>query len=286
MNVLVTGSEGQLSSELKELAEKYKSFVFFFTSKDELDITNFKKTNSFILENKIEVLINCAAYTDVNKAEQEMDLADAINHLAVRNLADICRNNRIQLIHISTDYVFDGHSSIPYSEETLTAPIGAYGMSKMKGEKAILELNPANSIIIRTSWLYSSFGSNFVKTILKLSKEKKCLRVVEDQIGSPTYARDLAVTILNIIPQIRSENTEIFHYSNLGKCSWFEFAKEIISLSKTKCNIVAVSSEAYNSKAKRPNFSLLNTEKIQEVFKLAIPNWKVSLENCILRING
>ena len=286
MNVLVTGSEGQLGSELKELHGKYSAFLFFFTSKNELDITNYQKTNSFIDKNRIEIIINCAAYTNVDGAEREPELADKINHLAVGNLADISKKKRIQLIHISTDYVFDGHSSIPYSEKSMVAPIGAYGISKMQGEKAIMELNPVNSIILRTSWLYSSFGRNFVKTILKLSKEKDKLTVVNDQIGSPTYARDLAEVILNIIPQIGNEDVEIYHYSNLGKCSWFEFAQEIVRHTERNCKLIPVSSKDFNSNVKRPKFSLLNTEKIQEVFKFAVPHWKESLKRFMIQLDN
>ena len=286
MNVLVTGSKGQLGNELKELQGKYSGFLFFFTSKNELDITNYQKTEIFIDKNRIEVIINCGAYTDVDGAEMEPELADKINHLAVRNLAEISKKKGIQLIHISTDYVFDGRSSIPYSEKSIAAPTGAYGMSKMKGEQAILELNPTNSIILRTSWLYSSFGRNFVKTILKLSREKESLTVVDDQVGSPTYAGDLAHVILNIIPKIRNKNVEIYHYSNLGKCSWFEFADEIVKQSERNCKLIPISSKDFNSKVKRPKFSLLNTKKIQEVFKFAVPHWKESLKKCMIQLDS
>ncbi len=285
INLLVTGSEGQLGSEIKELSENYSAFLFFFSSKNELDISNFKKVEEFLDEKNIDVIINCAAYTNVDRAEIQPEFANEINYLAVKNLAEISKKRRIKLIHISTDYVFDGHSSIPYSEESKVSPLGTYGNSKMQGEQAMLKLNPENSIIIRTSWLYSSFGRNFVKTILKFCSEKDNIRVVNDQIGSPTYANDLAVSILNMIPQITNKKVEIFHYSNLGECSWYEFAKEIVKQSGQNCEVIPISSKEFNSKVKRPNFSLLNIEKIQEVFKFAIPHWKISLEKCILKIN-
>lgn len=284
-NILVTGSKGQLGLELKNLESNFSNYTFFFTNKSSLNISNFEDVSAFISKNKITTIINCAAYTNVDGAEDAPDLANEINYFAVKNIAEIAKQRNIQLIHISTDYVFDGTSNIPYKEAAITNPQNVYGATKLKGEKAILALNPENSVIIRTSWLYSIFGKNFVKTILKLSKEKESITVVSDQIGSPTNAGDLAKTILQIIPFIKSDGVGLYHYANNGKCSWFQFAEEIINFSKNKCEVVPVSSSTFNSKAKRPNFSLLNTNKIQKTFQLNIPHWKDSLKKCVEKIN-
>lgn len=284
-NILVTGSKGQLGLELKNLESNFSNYTFFFTNKSSLDISNFEDVSAFISKNNITTIINCAAYTKVDGAEDAPDLANEINHFAVKNIAEIAKKRNIKLIHISTDYVFDGTSKIPYKEVAITNPQNVYGATKLKGEKAILALNPPNSVIIRTSWLYSIFGKNFVKTILKLSKEKESISVVSDQIGSPTNAGDLAKTILQIIPFVKSDGVELYHYTNKGKCSWFQFAEEIIKLSKNKCEVVPVSSSTFNSKAKRPNFSLLNTTKIEEAYQLNIPHWKDSLKKCVEKLN-
>lgn len=281
MNVLITGAKGQLGLELASLESKFPNFIFFFADKSLLNIANFKEVESYISKNKIDVIVNCAAYTNVDKAEDEPEMVNEVNHLAVKNLGEIAKKHHIKLIHISTDYVFDGNSSIPYAETDNTNPKNVYGISKLKGEKALLEINPKNSIIIRTSWLYSEFGNNFVKSILKLSKEKESISVVSDQIGSPTYAKDLATAILKMLPMIQCEGVEIYHYANKGQCSWFQFASAIIELVQHNCEVLPISSELFKSKAKRPKYSLLNTEKIAQVFNLEIPNWEDSLEECI-----
>jgi dTDP-4-dehydrorhamnose reductase len=281
MNVLVTGSEGQLGLEIAVLKTAFPNFNFFFTNKNTLNITNFLAVENFIIENNIKTIINCAAYTNVDKAEDELFLANEINYLAVKNLGEISKKHHLKLIHISTDYVFDGNSSKAYIETDSTNPQNNYGISKLNGEKALLEINASNSIIIRTSWLYSEFKSNFVKTILKISKDKKEISVVNNQIGSPTYAKDLAVVILKIIPLINNKNTEIYHYSNTGNCSWFEFATKIVNYSNIKCKVIPVSSAQFKTKAKRPNFSLLNTKKIENMFNIEIPEWKQSLKTCL-----
>ena len=277
-NILVTGSKGQLGLEISKLGNDFSQFNFYFTDRANLDIANTKAIENYVVKNKIDVILNCAAYTDVDKAEDEPELADEINHLAIIKIAEIAKKHDLKLIHISTDYVFDGVSENPYSETDVTNPQNIYGDSKLKGEKAIQEINPSNSIIIRTSWLYSRFGNNFVKTMLKLSKEKNQISVVSDQIGSPTNACDLAKTILQLIPKIKSNGVELYHYANKGKCSWFLFAEKIIKLSKNECKVVPVSSTEFKSKASRPNFSLLNTDKIQQKFDVIIPHWKDSLE--------
>lgn len=280
-NILVTGSKGQLGSEIADLKDQFSEYTFFLTDKEELDITNAAQIEQFVLKNNIKVIINCAAYTNVDKAEDDTGQVYKVNHLAVKNIAEIAKKYQLKFIHISTDYVFEGSSEVPYLETDETNPKNVYGNSKLLGEKALLEINPRNTLIIRTSWLYSSFGHNFVKTILKLSKERKQINVVKDQIGSPTYAKDLATVILKLILKLETKQVEIFNYSNSGKCSWFQFAQEIIKNAKSECMVLPISSEAFASKAFRPNFSLLNTEKIKKSFQISIPNWKDSLKVCL-----
>lgn len=283
--ILVTGAYGQLGSEIKSLKDDFSMHTILFTDKEELDITSLSAIDAFVNINAIEVIINCAAYTNVDGAEDEIELANLINFKATRNLAEIAKKYSCKLIHVSTDYVFDGDSSIAYVETDKVSPKNVYGESKLKGEKELIKINPSNSIIIRTSWLYSEFGNNFVKTILRLSDEKEELNVVEDQVGSPTYAHDLALSILKIIPQLTNSKVAIYHYANKGKCSWFHFAKEIVNLSNNKCEVKPVSSSQFKSKAKRPKYSLLNTEKIETAFNIDIPQWEVSLKKCILQLN-
>jgi dTDP-4-dehydrorhamnose reductase len=283
MNVLITGSKGQLGLELENLGHQFPDFNLFCTDKFSLNILSFEETEQYVLKNKIDVMVNCAAYTDVNKAEDEFEMADEVNHLAVRNLGLIAKKHHLKLIHISTDYVFDGNSEIPYKESDATNPQNAYGVTKLNGEKALMEINPQHSIIIRTSWLYSEFGNNFVKSMLKLSKEKESITVVSDQIGSPTYAKDLALAILQIIPAINNENIQIYHYANKGQCSWFDFASAIMKIAAQNCEVLPIPSSAYKTKAKRPKYSLLNTDKIQHAFNLEIPNWEDALRECVLK---
>lgn len=283
-NILITGSNGQLGTELANLSSQFSAYKLFLTDKNTLDITNFKAVENFVLKNTIDIIINCAAYTNVDKAEDEVEIANAINYKAVKNIAEISKNHQLKVVHISTDYVFDGTSQIPYVENDDTNPKNQYGKSKELGEKAMLQINPANSIIIRTSWLYAVSGHNFVKTILKLSKERSEIKVVNDQIGSPTNAADLAATIFTILPKIKNEKVEIYHYSNMGTCSWFQFAEEIVKTSKSICNVLPTTSKEFNSKAYRPNFSLLNTEKIKNTFQIEIPTWQDSLRKCIKQL--
>ncbi|REE83113.1 dTDP-4-dehydrorhamnose reductase [Lutibacter oceani] len=281
LNILVTGANGQLGSALKNLEQNYSNYTCYFTDKNELDIAKANAIQEFVSENKIQVIINCAAYTNVDKAEDEFNLANEINNIAVENLGIISKKNQLKLIHISTDYVFNGTSEKPYVETDKTNPTNTYGVTKLKGEEALKKINPENTIIIRTSWLYSLYGSNFVKTMLKLGKEKKSIKVVSDQVGSPTNATDLANVILQIIPFIQTKGVEIYHYSNSGVCSWFQFAQEIMKISKSKCKVEPILSKDYKSKATRPNFSILNTEKIQKTFNVEVPEWKIALRNCI-----
>lgn len=283
LNILVTGSNGQLGSAILSLKNNFSNYKFLYTDIDELDLGNFSEVENYISINGIDLIINCGAYTNVDKAEDEPHLADAINNLAVENLARIAKEFHLKLIHISTDYVFDGNSFEPYAELDEPNPQSVYGLTKMKGEQALLKINPDDSSIIRTSWLYSENGHNFVKTILKLAEEKERIYVVSDQLGAPTYANDLAQAILQMIPLLKSDGVQIYHYSNKGKCSWFQFAQEIIELTGKTCKVEPILSEKFETKAKRPKFSLLNTEKIERVFQLVIPNWEDSLKKCLLK---
>ena len=278
--VLITGSKGQLGSEIKALSDQY-DYHFFFADRHTLDITNEANIRQYIQTHQIDTIINCAAYTAVDKAETEQELADAINHLAVKTLAQIAKAQNIKLIHISTDYVFDGQNFKPYTEEDPTDPKGVYGNTKCDGEKALLAINPASSIIIRTSWVYSSFGANFVKTMIRLGKEKESLGVIFDQVGTPTYARDLAQTILDILPNIKNEHVEMYHYSNEGVLSWYDFAKEIMRMAKLSCTINPIETKEYPTPASRPHYSLLNKSKIKRDFGIIIPYWKDSLDQCL-----
>ena len=283
-NILVTGSNGQLGSEIKELSKNY-SYNFFFTDRNNIDITSKDNIKAFCQTNNINVIINCAAYTAVDKAESDVENADLVNRKAVKKLALVSEELNIKLIHISTDYVFDGKNFKPYCEEFQTNPQGVYGKTKLDGENEMRDINPKNSIIIRTSWVYSSFGNNFVKTMLRLGKEKKELGVIFDQVGTPTYARDLALTILDIIPQINNDKVEIYNYSNEGVLSWYDFAKEIMRMAKLNCKINPIETFQYPTPAKRPHFSLLNKNKIKSTFNIEIPYWKDSLDEC-LKIMG
>ncbi len=285
-NILVTGSNGQVGSEIRALYHEGTSHVnypynFFFTDRETLDISNASSVNEFVSNNNINIIINCAAYTAVDKAESDAENADKINHLAVKNLAEISKEKNIKLIHISTDYVFDGKNHKPYIEDDSTNPNGVYGATKLRGEQTLLHVSPKNSIIIRTSWVYSSFGANFVKTMLRLGKEKESLGVIFDQVGTPTYARDLAKAILDILPNIKNEKPEIYNYSNEGVLSWYDFAKEIMRMAKLDCQINPIETKEYPTPATRPHYSLLNKAKIKKEFGITIPFWKDSLDECL-----
>ncbi len=281
--VLITGANGQLGSELRELSFSYED-TFFFADKSTLDITDKDAVQSFVYENNIDAIVNCAAYTAVDRAESEPELADKINRLAVKNLAQIAKEKGATLVHISTDYVFDGKNYRPYIEDDDTNPNGVYGVSKLGGENEMCSVNPKNSVIIRTSWVYSSYGQNFVKTIVRLAKERDSLGVVYDQIGTPTYAADLARVILDILPRIKNESVEIYNYSNEGVLSWYDFAKEIVKMSKLGCAILPLESVEYPTPARRPHYSLLNKAKIKKDFDIEIPYWKDSLSKCLAKM--
>ena len=276
-NILVTGSEGQLGSELRAIAFRFTQYNLFFTNRLTLDITDYNAVKAFTETNKINAIINCAAYTSVDSAESQSKLADAVNHLAVANLAKIAKQNNIKFIHISTDYVFDGNSQRPYNENDTPNPQSVYGQTKLDGELAMQKINPANSIIIRTSWLYSRHGNNFVKTMLKLAETKSEISVVSDQIGSPTSAVDLAAAIFTILPKIKNNSVEVFHYSNAGLCSWYDFALEIFRIKNIKTLVNAVKTSEFPMLVKRPTYSVLDKSKIKTRFNLEITSWKDSL---------
>jgi len=278
-NILVTGGNGQLGSELKEIAYNYQNYNFLFTDVKDLDITNHTAVASFIESNQINVIVNCAAYTAVDKAESEPELSDAINHLAVANFAQIAKDKNIKLIHISTDYVFDGNNYKPYTETDIPNPKSVYGQTKLDGELAIQDIKPANSIIIRTSWVYSKFGNNFVKTMLRLAETRDEISVVADQIGSPTNASDLGKAILTILPLIKNKNVEVFHYSNEGVCSWYDFAKTIFEIKGISVKVNSIRSELYQTPAERPFYSVLNTTSIKNKYKIDILDWRISLNS-------
>lgn len=280
MNLLVTGSNGQLGQEIKKISTDFPSYNLFLCDFDELNICDKNAVLSYFKINDINCVINCAAYTNVDEAESNSESANNVNNIGVSNLVDACLKNNSTIIHISTDYVFDGNKKSAYLENDITNPIGVYGKTKFLGEKHIID-SKVKGIVIRTSWLYSAFGKNFVKTILKLSVEKQEIKVVNDQFGSPTNAADLADSCLKIIEKLEKHNykiSKIYHFSNLGSCSWYEFAKSIISISKKNCKIIPVSSAEFTTKAKRPKFSVLSKQKIIDDFALNILGWEQSLE--------
>lgn len=283
MNILVTGANGQLGNEMRKIALA-SSHNYIFTDVKELDITEIRDVRKTILNNDIRVIVNCAAYTNVDRAEEEPMIADLINHQAVRNLALAANEADATLIHVSTDYVFQGDRNIPCQENWETNPLGVYGQTKLAGEKAILEIG-CRYLIFRTAWLYSSFGNNFVKTMLRLTAEKETLKVVFDQVGTPTYAGDLAMLIGHIIENAQLDKTGIYHYSNEGVCSWYDFTQEIAEQAgNTKCDILPCHSNEFPSKVKRPHFSVLDKTKVKETFGINVPYWKKSLEKCLFEI--
>ena len=282
MNILITGADGQLGSQLRSVAKSDRD-KYYFTDIAELDITDLSALEAYIVKNGVEVIVNCAAYTNVDGAEENEAAADLLNNRAVGNLAEIAKKVGATLIHISTDYLFDGNGNTPYSESSPTSPAGVYGETKLAGELAIQNTD-CNYIIIRTSWLYSQFGSNFVKTIQRLSAERDQLNVVFDQIGTPTYAADLAKVIRHIIDSGQLYKKGVYHYSNEGVCSWFDFAVEIAALSGNVCDIRPCHSSDFPTKAKRPSYSVLDKAKIKESFGITIPHWREALIRCIEEI--
>ncbi|MFT3824914.1 MAG: dTDP-4-dehydrorhamnose reductase [Chitinophagaceae bacterium] len=285
--VLVTGANGQLGKELRGLADAYAQFSFVFVTREELPIEQSEQVREFFKKHQPAYCINCAAYTAVDKAETEKEKAFAVNGTAVGVLASASYAIGCKFVHVSTDYVFDGTSPVPYTETTPTNPVNTYGLSKLKGE-ALALLQNAASIVIRTAWVYSAFGNNFVKTMLRLMKDRPDINVVDDQVGAPTYAEDLATAIMSIVSKHQWDAATwqpgVYHYSNVGRISWYDFAVAIKELSGSSCNVHPIPSSQYPTPAKRPSFSLLNTDKIQAVYDLKIPEWKDSLQRCLVKI--
>ena len=278
MNVVVTGSNGQLGSEFKNL--KLNDIDWVFLNSNELDITNNDFVRKYFKSKKTDLIINCAAFTNVDGAEENIKQAILVNKTGVQNLVEICSLHGIKLIHYSTDYVFDGLSNTPYIESNQTNPSSIYGQSKLDGEKIILASN-IYGLIIRTSWLYSSYGKNFVKTMIKMAESKNEIKVVSDQKGSPTFTHDLVKATLKILSSRNykwEKRADVFHYSNQGDCSWYEFANEIFRIKKIQVNTIPVLSEKFETKVNRPKYSLLDSSKIKMVFDLKIPHWKESLK--------
>ena len=289
MRVLITGSNGQLGSEIRELSANYKKLDLVFKDLPVLDICKFNLLQSFIIDNNINAVINCAAYTAVDKAEQNAEIAEDVNSKGVLNLVNALNSVNGKLIHISTDYVFNGDHFMPYNESDSVSPIGVYGNTKRNGELAVINSN-IDGIVIRTSWLYSAYGNNFVKTMLRLGKQKKELGVIFDQIGTPTYARDLAKTCLEILCGGSlvniSKNGNLYHYSNEGVASWYDFAISIMKIGGVNCKVKPIQTKDYTTMAKRPQYSVLNKSKIKKDFNIEIPYWIDSLEKCIEKLNS
>lgn len=283
-NILVTGANGQLGNEMRVVSAEQEQLVYHFTDVAELDICDLDAIECFVADHAIDCIVNCAAYTNVNKAEEDTSLCDKLNHLAPANLARVAAKHRIGLIHVSTDYVFNGEHHIPYREDDATCPNSVYGTTKLAGEQAIQEIHP-EAVIIRTAWLYSTFGNNFVKTMLRLGSERDELGVVFDQIGTPTYARDLARAIQHII--LRGIVPGIYHYSNEGVCSWYDFTKMIFSLGGiTTCRLRPLHTDEYPTPAARPHYSVLDKTKIKQTYGVAVPYWVDSLNECILALGN
>lgn len=281
--VLVTGAKGQLGSEIRHISSGYQ-IDFIFTDVAELDITNKDSILNFLKNNPVNAIINCAAYTAVDRAESEVEIANKVNHLAVKYLAEAAKQFKLKFIHISTDYVFDGEAFQPYTEDALPNPQTVYGDTKRAGEVALCLLELPDSIIIRTSWVYSVYGNNFVKTMRRLGSEKPELNVVSDQIGSPTNARDLARCILDILPKLNTSKSEIYHFSNEGVCSWYDFALAIMELSGFDCKVKPIPSSQYPLPAKRPFYTVMSKEKIKTDFGIQPSYWRHSLQKCSLEL--
>ena len=290
MFILVTGANSQLGKSIKSLVkQQIKKDNFVFVTRNQLDLSSVTNIQDYFETHKFDLIINCAAYTAVDKAEHCEQEAVMINHLAVKQIAEIAKNNNIKLIHFSTDFVFDGLKHEPYYESDACAPLNIYGKTKLEGENAILSIMKFNAIIIRTSWIYSEYENNFVATILKLTQNNNNLNVVSDQIGTPTYAGDLGEAILNIIKNEKFNEldrvSEIYHYSNEGWCSWYDFAKEVVNISGAKCTVTAISTEDYPTAAKRPKHTIMSKEKISKEFDLKIIFWKDSLKYCMKNLS-
>jgi dTDP-4-dehydrorhamnose reductase len=287
LNILVTGAAGQLGSEIKRIASRSNHYNYTFVDVEEMDLASDEAIARFFQGRDFDFIINCAAYTAVDRAEEDSGLAYRINAASVKTLTSICRERKIRLIHISTDYVFDGAGNKPINEEAAENPLSVYGKSKLEGEKHVLSTLP-DAYVIRTAWVYSSFGKNFVKTISRLASERQTISVVSDQIGSPTYARDLAQAIIDIIKAIetkRADNPGVYHYSNEGSISWYDLACFIVKHYDFRCEVKPIPTEEYKTLAIRPTFSVLDKRKIKRTFGLEIPHWHQSLVECLKELS-
>jgi len=281
--IMVTGRLGQLGSEIFDIAGNYPQFEFNFSDKDEMDLSSPEQLQAFFDQLKPAYFISCGAYTAVDKAETDKDTALAINATAVANIAALCKQHNTKLIHISTDYVFSGNGTAPYTEDEVTDPVNYYGYSKLLGEKAALENND-ETIVIRTSWVYSTYGNNFVKTMIRLMKDRPEIKVVSDQVGSPTYAADLAQAIMDIVTGNDGFVTGIYHFSNEGVISWYDFAVAIRDAKQLNSIVHPIPTTAYPTPAKRPAYSAMNKEKIVNTFHIRLKHWKDSLHTCLIKM--
>lgn len=297
MRILVTGKNGQLGRSLHKIVNadnvadnSHSQDEFIFVGREELDLECPKNINDYFRKFKFDIIINCAAYTAVDKAEENAGLANQINHLAVKQMAEIAAAHRAKILHISTDYVFDGKNDKPYIETDTPNPINVYGKTKLAGEEALKAAMPINVIVIRTSWVYSEYGNNFVSSMLRLGKERDELNIVSDQIGSPTYATDLAGVILQIVQDQRfreeDQATQIYHYSNEGEISWYEFAKGVFEIKRVDCKVNPIVTEKYPTPTKRPRNTFMSKSKIIKEFSLVVHDWRLSLNKCIEIINA
>jgi len=289
MKVLIIGKSGQLGQSINKIISlKNTKDEYTFVGRRELDLSDPESIVAYFGKNKFDIIVNCAAYTAVDKAESESSLANQINHLAVKQIAEIVKQQDAKLIHISTDYVFDGKNYKPYTEADIPNPQNVYGKTKLAGEKAIQKTMATNALIVRTGWLYSEFGNNFAKTILKLGSDNKEIKVIFDQIGTPTYASDLAKAVINVINssylKTKGKKTQIFHYSNEGICSWYDFAKSIFDIESIDCQVIPIEGKEWKMPAKRPYYTVLNKNKFKNTFGMKIPYWKDSLCMCLKNI--
>ncbi len=282
--ILITGGNGQLGQSIKSIQQNYRDFEFIYTDVEDLDICNINSLREYIRLHDVQYLVNCAAYTAVDKAEEEQELAKKINSEALENIGIVAAEKNIKVLHVSTDYVFDGKNFKPYNEDEEANPASVYGQTKLLGENLLFKNQP-ESIVVRTAWLYSEFGNNFVKTMIRLGNDRDTLNVVADQIGSPTYAVDLAGALLQIIKKVENKESEfcsgIYHYSNEGICSWYDFTINIHEIMGINCDVSPIESKDYPTAAPRPFYSVLNKAKIKTTFKITIPYWKTSLERCL-----
>ena len=289
MKILIIGRNGQLGRSIKKIVSlKNTKDEYTFVGRNEIDLSDLESVTTYFNKNKFDIIVNCAAYTAVDKAESEPDLANQINHLSVKQIAKVSKQQGAKLIHISTDYVFNGKSYKPYTEDGITSPKNVYGSTKLAGEKSIQEVMTTGVIIIRTGWLYSEFGNNFVKTMLKLCSDNKEIKVIFDQIGTPTYASDLAKAVLEVIDssylKAKEQKTQIFHYSNEGVCSWYDFAENIFNIDNVTCKVVPIEGSEWKMPAKRPYYTVLNKNKFKTTFGVEIPYWRDSLHECLKHI--